>query len=266
MTRRLEGKVALVLGAGCVVDDWGNGNAAAVAFAREGARVVCVDMNEAAAARTAGLIHAEGGEAIHAAADVADAAQVNAVVDEAMRRYGRIDVLHNNAGINTRGGVVETAEEDFDRVFDVNVKGAYLSCKAVIPIMKAQGGGSIIHVSSIASITWTGHPIVSYQASKAALNHLTRMIAVQHGPDNIRCNSILPGLIDSPRVHVTMLSFYDGDVERMREARSRCVPMKRMGDVWDVANAAVFLACDESKYITGAALPIDGGVTCTMAH
>jgi NAD(P)-dependent dehydrogenase (short-subunit alcohol dehydrogenase family) len=266
MKRRLEGKTALVLGAGCVVDDWGNGNAAAVTFAREGARVVCVDRHEAAAERTAALIRAEGGEAIHAGADVASAVQLQEAVDAAMARFGRIDILHNNAGINTRGGVVETAEEDWDRVMDVNIKGAYLACKAVIPIMQRQGGGSIVHVSSIASIAWTGHPFISYQTSKAALNQLTRMVAVQHGPDNIRCNAILPGLIDSPRIHVTVLSFYDGDVERMREARSQAVPMKRMGDVWDVANAALFLASDESKYITGAVIPIDGGVTCTMAH
>lgn len=266
MKRRLEGKTALVLGAGCVVDDWGNGNAAAVTFAREGARVVCVDRHEAAAERTAALIRAEGGEAIHAAADVASAVQLQDAVDAAMARFGRIDILHNNAGINTRGGVVETAEEDWDRVMDVNIKGAYLACKAVIPIMQRQGGGSIVHVSSIAGIAWTGHPFISYQASKAALNQLTRMVAVQHGPDNIRCNAILPGLIDSPRIHVTVLSFYDGDVERMRKARSQSVPMKRMGDVWDVANAALFLASDESKYITGAVIPIDGGVTCTMAH
>jgi len=263
---RLEGKTAVVLGAGCVSDGWGNGNATAVTFAREGANVVCVDLHDDAARRTAELVRAEGAQAIHVAADVASAAQIRDVVEQTMARFGRIDILHNNAGINQRGGVVETSEEDWDRVMDVNIKGAYLSCKAVIPIMQRQGGGSIIHVSSIASITWTGHPFISYHASKAALNQLTRMIAVQHGPDNIRCNSLLPGLIDSPRIHLTVLSFYDGDVERMREARSRAVPMKRMGDVWDVANAALFLASDESKYITGTVLPIDGGVTCTMAH
>ncbi len=265
--KRLEGKTALVLGAGCVdPEGWGNGNATAVAFARQGANVVCADVNEAAARRAAEQVRAEGGDAVHVVADVANKAQIDEAVALTMGRFGRIDILHNNAGINQRGGVVETEEADWDRVMDVNIKGAYLSCKAVIPIMQAQGGGSIIHVSSIASITWTGHPFISYHASKAALNQLTRMVAVQHGADNIRCNSILPGLIDSPRIHVTVLSFYDGDVEKMRKSRSAAVPMKRMGDVWDVANAAVFLASDESKYITGTVIPIDGGVTCTMAH
>jgi NAD(P)-dependent dehydrogenase (short-subunit alcohol dehydrogenase family) len=267
MTDRLSGKTALILGAGCVDDtSWGNGNATAVAFAREGANIVSVDINEAAAERTAELVRKEGGRAIHLQADVADFEQVDRAVRLAVEAFGRVDVLHNNAGTNEKGGPVETSEEGWDRVMDVNAKGAFLSCKAVIPTMQRQGGGSIIHVSSIASVAWTGHPFISYHASKAALNHLTRVVAVQYGAENIRCNCVMPGLIDSPRIYGTILSFYDGDVEKMRKARSNSVPMKKMGDVWDIANAALFFASDESKYVTGVVMAVDGGITCAIPH
>ncbi|ETF04142.1 oxidoreductase [Advenella kashmirensis W13003] len=266
MTDRLKGKTALILGAGCVSDGWGNGNATAVAFAREGANIVSVDIDEDAAARTADLVRKEGGSAIHVKADVADFEEVDQAVQLAVETYGRVDILHNNAGANAKGGPVETSEEDWDRVMQVNAKGAFLGCKAVIPVMKRQGGGSIIHISSIASVSWTGHPFIAYHASKAALNHMTHVIAVQHAADNIRCNCISPGLIDSPRIYGTILSFYDGDVERMRRERSQSVPLKRMGDVWDIANAAVFFASDESKYVTGVVMPVDGGITCAIPH
>jgi NAD(P)-dependent dehydrogenase (short-subunit alcohol dehydrogenase family) len=151
-------------------------------------------------------------------------------------------------------------------VYDVNVKGAFLACKLVIPHMQRQGGGSIVHISSIASVGWTGHALLSYQSSKAALNQLTRMVAVQHGPDGIRCNCILPGLIDSPRIYQAVLPAFGGDVQKMRASRSKAVPMQRMGDVWDVANAALFFASDESKYVTGVMMPVDGGITCSLSH
>jgi NAD(P)-dependent dehydrogenase (short-subunit alcohol dehydrogenase family) len=266
MGDRLAGKTAFILGAGCVDDTWGNGNATAVTFAREGANIVSVDVNEGAAKSTAERVRSEGGRAIHAAADAASLEQLQRAVQAALDAFGRIDVLHNNAGVNEKGGPVEISEQGWDRVMDVNAKGAFLSCKAIIPTMLAQGGGSIIHVSSIASVAWTGHPFVAYHASKAALNQFTRVVAVQHGADNIRCNCVMPGLIDSPRIYGTILSFYNGDIDKMREERSRSVPMRKMGDVWDVANAALFFASDESKYITGTILPVDGGITCSIPH
>lgn len=266
MAERLKDKVALVLGAGCLTEGWGNGNATAVAFAREGADIIAVDINEDAAANTAELVEREGRRALHLVADVASLEQVQRAVNIAVETFGRIDILHNNAGINARGGPVELDEEGWDRVMDVNAKGAYSACKAVIPVMQRQGGGAIVHVSSIASVAWTGHPFIAYHASKAALNHLTRAVAVQHAADNIRCNCIMPGLIDSPRIYTSILPFYDGDVEKMRSARSASVPMRRMGDVWDIAHAAIFFASDESKYITGAVLPVDGGITCAIPH
>lgn len=266
MADRLKGKTALVLGAGVAGEGWGNGNATAMTFAREGAKVVCADMNEEAAAKTAQLLREEGFEALHVRADVASFEDLRRAVDTTVDGYGRIDVLHYNAGMSGRGGPLETTEETWDRVYDVNVKGAFLACKLVIPHMRKQGGGSIVHISSIASVGWTGHALLSYQSSKAALNQLTRMVAVQHGAEGIRCNCILPGLIDSPRIHQTVLPVFGGDVEKMRESRASAVPMKRMGDVWDVANAALFLASDESKYVTGILMPVDGGITCSLPH
>jgi NAD(P)-dependent dehydrogenase (short-subunit alcohol dehydrogenase family) len=266
MADRLKGKVALVLGAGVAGEGWSNGNAAAVTFAREGAKVVCADMDEEAAAATAKLIRDEGFEAAFVRCDVASFEDLRAAVDKAIASYGRIDVLHYNAGMSGRGGPLETSEELWDRVYDVNVKGAFLACKLVIPHMQKQGGGSIVHISSIASVGWTGHALLSYQSSKAALNQLTRMVAVQHGAEGIRCNCILPGLIDSPRIMNAVLPVFGGDVEKMRAARGQAVPMKRMGDVWDVANAALFLASDEAKYVTGVLLPVDGGITCSLPH
>ena len=266
MVDRLKGKTVLILGAGCVGEGWGNGNATAAVFAREGANIICVDINEEAAAQTAELVRKEGQRAIHVKADVANFEQIERAVRLGVDAFGAINVLHNNAGISARGGTIESSEESWDRVMDVNAKGAFLGCKAVIPLMRKQGGGSIIHISSIASIAWTGHPLISYQASKAAVNQLTRMVAVQHGAENIRCNCIMPGLIDSPRIYASILPFYDGDVEKMRNTRSQSVPMKKMGDVWDVANAALFFASDESKYVTGVVMAVDGGVTCAMPH
>lgn len=268
MTDRLKGKVALVLGAGVGGDGegWGNGNATAVAFARAGAAVVCADIDEQAAEKTAALVRAEGHQALAVRVDVASGADLERAVALAVEKFGRLDVLHYNAGISQRGGTQDSSEESWDRVYDVNVKGAFLACKAVIPQMRRQGGGSIIHISSIASVAWTGHAILSYQTSKAAMNQLTRMVAVEHAAAGIRCNCILPGLIETPRIHQNVLPVFGGDVEKMRTARSQAVPMKRMGDPWDIANAALFFASDESKYVTGVVMPVDGGITCALPH
>jgi NAD(P)-dependent dehydrogenase (short-subunit alcohol dehydrogenase family) len=264
MTKRLEGKTAIVVGAGCIGPGWGNGSAAAATFARHGARVMCVDANESSAADTADRIRQEGGQALHACADIADLQQVERVVAATLQAYGGVDILHNNVGIAERGGPVEATSDGWDRVFAVNVKGALHCAKAVLPHMIARGGGSIINISSIAAVGWTGHSMISYQASKAALNQFTRMVAVQHAPDNVRCNCIMPGLIDSPRIYTSILSVFDGDVDKMRASRANAVPMRRMGEVWDIANAALFLASDEAKYITGSVLAVDGGMTCAL--
>jgi NAD(P)-dependent dehydrogenase (short-subunit alcohol dehydrogenase family) len=262
---RLKGKTAMVVGAGSIGPGWGNGKATAVTFAREGAQVFCVDRNAAAAKETVDIITGEGGKATDYTADVSKAAEVEAMVAACLKAYGRIDVLDNNVGIAEVGSVVELAEADWDRVFAVNLKSAYLSMKHVIPVMAGQGGGSIINISSIASIRHVGISYVSYNASKAAMNQMTRSTAVEFASKHVRVNTILPGLMKTPMVeHSAGLaqSYAKGDVEAMWRARDAQVPMGHMGDAWDVANAALFLASDESKYVTGIELVVDGGITC----
>ncbi|MHB2167949.1 SDR family NAD(P)-dependent oxidoreductase [Alsobacter sp. R-9] len=268
MAGRLAGKTALVLGAGSSGPGWGNGKATAVTFAREGARVACADINPAAAEETAALIRAEGGEAVALAVDVAREADVQASVAATLAAYGRIDVLDNNVGIAVTGGVVELDEAEWDRVFAINLKSCFLAMKHVIPVMERQGGGSIINISSIASIRYTGVPYATYYATKAAMNHLTRTTAVQYAARRIRVNAVLPGLMKTPMVERSagLAAVYaDGDVEAMWRARDAQVPMGHMGDAWDVANAALFLASDESRYVTGIELVVDGGITLKMS-
>jgi NAD(P)-dependent dehydrogenase (short-subunit alcohol dehydrogenase family) len=265
---RLQGKTALVVGAGSIGPGWGNGKATAVTFAREGAQLFCVDRNLQAAEETAGIIASEGGRALAFAADVSRAAEVEAMVKACVDAYGRIDVLDNNVGIAETGGVVEVSEADWDRVFAINLKSAFLAMKHVIPIMQRQGGGSIVNISSIAAIRYTGVSYVTYAASKAAMNQMTRTTAVEFARDHIRVNCILPGLMKTPMVEnsaALAASYAKGDVEAMWRARDAQVPMGHMGEAWDVANAALFLASDESKYVTGIELVVDGGLTLKVS-
>lgn len=269
MADRLKGKVAIVAGAGSIGPGWGNGKATAALFAREGARVVCADLNRDAAEETAAIIKGQGGDAFAIRTDVTKDADIAELVAATLERWGRIDVLDNNVGIAEVGSVVELDEAVWDRVFKVNVTGAFLAMKRVIPVMEKQfretgQGGSIVNISSIASIRHTGIPYASYSATKAALNQLTRTTAVQYAPSKVRVNAILPGLMKTPMVEhsVGLAQVYaQGDVEKMWAARDAQVPMGHMGEAWDVANAALFLASDESRYVTGIELVVDGGVT-----
>ena len=261
---RLRDKIVLVFGAGSAGEGWGNGKAAAVAYGREGARVACADLDLRAARATADLVAAEGADAIAIGADVTDTATIAAAVAAVLDRWGRIDVLHNNVGMNVPGGVVEASEESWHRVLDVNLTSVFRTCKAVLPVMAAQGSGAIVNISSLAGIRWTGYPYVSYLAAKAGVNHLTRSIAVEYAARGIRANAILPGVLDTPHV-AAQIGGYHGDAEEMARHRASVVPMKRQGDAWDVAWASVFLASDEARFITGILLPVDGGQSCTIA-
>lgn len=265
MSARLKDKVAIVTGAGASGPGWGNGKAAAVLFAREGARVFAIDINLEAVEETRQIISDEGGECAIRQTDVSQSKQVEAMVESCLETYGRVDILHNNVGIVEVGGPVEASEESWDRVVAVNLTSIYLTCKFVLPHMEKQGGGVIVNISSIVGIRYLGVPYVSYSTTKAAILQLTQTIAMQYADKNIRANSILPGLMNTPMIVEPLKDAYaDGDIEKMLEIRHSQVPMKRMGDAWDTAYAALFLASDEAKYITGAQLVVDGGLTCKV--
>ena len=263
---RLEGKVAIVTGAGSSGPGWGNGKAAAVLFAREGAKVFAVDLSPEAVHETQKIIEQEGGGCVSRTADVSKGQQVKALVDHCIEVYGRIDVLHNNVGILAVGGPEEISEEVWDRLTAVNLKSMFLTCKHTLPFMVKQGHGAIVNISSIASIRYTGYPSVAYNATKGAVNQLTQNIAVQYASKGIRANCVLPGLMNTPMIQQPLKNTYGpGGTEEMVRRRDECVPMGKMGDAWDVAYASLFLASDEAKYITGALLVVDGGLTCKFS-
>jgi NAD(P)-dependent dehydrogenase (short-subunit alcohol dehydrogenase family) len=262
MPGRLNGKVAVVTGAGSL-DGWGNGKAAAVLYAREGAKVVLVDINGDAAEATKGVIDEEGGESIVVAADVSKAADVRNIIDTCLGRFDALNVLHNNVGLFDMGTIEDISEEEWDRYFAVNVKSVYLMCKSALPVMVRQGGGSIVNISTISSIRYTS-PCVTYSASKAAVNQLTQSIAIQYGCFGIRANTVLPGYLDTPLItSVLKRQMSPEQVRANLERRNAVVPTGKVGTAWDVAYAALFLASDESKYVNGIELNVDGGMHCT---
>lgn len=261
MPGRLQDKVALVAGAGSIGPGWGNGKATAVVFAREGAKVLAADINLAAARETKAIVDGEGGVCEALACDVSQGDQVAAMVADCIARFGRLDILHNNVGIVELGGPVEASEEGWDRVTAVNLKSMFLTCKYAIPQMQRQGKGAIVNIASIAGIRWLGVPYISYSATKAAIIQFTRSVALQHARDGIRANSILPGLMNTPMVHASIVEAYGNTADDMVKKRDAQCPMGHMGEAWDVAYAALFLASDEAKYITGTELVVDGGLT-----
>ncbi|MBI3706868.1 MAG: SDR family oxidoreductase [Proteobacteria bacterium] len=271
MPGRLKDKVAIVVGAGSSGPGWGNGKATAVLFAREGAKVVAVDINPRAAEETRALIAGEGGICVAHAADVTAAAAVKALVERCLADHGRIDILHNNVGIVEVGGPVEASEESWDRVVRVNLKIVFLCCKHVLPQMARQferdgRGGAIVNIASIAAIRWTGVPYISYSATKGAILAFSHSIALQYARQGIRCNTILPGLMNTPMIVEPLKGVYGaGDVDKMIAVRDAQCPMGKMGDAWDVAYAALFLASDEARYITGVDLVVDGGITLKIS-
>ena len=258
---RLDGKIALVTGCGTVGEGWGNGKATAVLLARQGASVFGCDLQLDAAQATRDLILKEGGMAEVQASDVTKAAEVKALVEACLARFGRIDILVNNVGRSEPGDPVTMDEDVWDEQMDVNVKTAFLTCKHVLPAMERQGGGSVINISSIAGLRYIGKPQVAYAAGKAALMQLTQTTAVIYAARQIRLNCVVPGLVFTPLVKRLADKYAKGDFEGFVAHRHQQVPMGHMGDAWDVANAVVFLASDEAKYITGQQIVVDGGIT-----
>jgi NAD(P)-dependent dehydrogenase (short-subunit alcohol dehydrogenase family) len=263
MKGRLEDRTAVVMGGGASAPEAGisNGQAVALTYAREGASVVVADLHLAAAQATVDMILTEGGVAHALQADVSRHDDVRRVVAYVADRWGRLDVLHNNVGIEYLGGPVDTPEDAWDRVHDVNLKSVFLACKEAIPLMEKCGGGSIINVSSTASLRYAGVPYLAYNSSKAALNHVSRIIARQYAPQQIRCNVVVPGYLDTPHIRTLYRDLApERFAEIMRERDAKC-PMGRQGSCWDVARASLFLASDDASYVTGTLLMVDGGAS-----
>ena len=260
---RLQDTVAIVAGAGAIAEGWSNGRAAAVLFAREGARVFAVDRDLAAAEETCAIIRAEGGFCRAHQCDVSRADEVDAMVAACVETYGGVDVLFNNVGLQVVGGPLELAEPDWDRLMTVNVKSMYLTCRAVIPVMLRQGGGSIINNASTAGIRFT-YANVGYAASKGAVRQLTQNIGVQYAARGIRCNAVLPGSIATPRITDRLKRSNPTDYEAKIDERRKAVPAGRLGSAWDVAYAVLYLASDESAFVNATEIVIDGGQTASV--
>ena len=267
---RLAGKVAVVVGAGQSAnagpDDHtvGNGRAVAMLFAREGARVLAVDRDPDSLRETEALIVQAGGSVQTLVADITDEEQVEKIAPACIDAFGSIDILHNNVGIGTGdGGVTKLDREVWENIFEVNVTGLYLTCKHVIPTMRAGGGGAIVNVSSIAAVATAG--IAAYKSSKAAVNALTQHLAAANFRHGIRVNAVMPGLMDTPMAIGGHSSALDVDPEDMRRKRNNIVPLgKQQGTGWDTAYAALFLASEEARFITGVLLAVDGGQTARI--
>jgi NAD(P)-dependent dehydrogenase (short-subunit alcohol dehydrogenase family) len=241
-------------------DGIGNGKACAILYAREGAKVIAADLDPALAEATAAMIREEGGECIPFRADVSRAEDCRAMVDECISRFGRIDVLHNNVGITNSGGPVDYAEEQWDRMMNVNAKSMFLTAKFALPHMERQRSGSIVNIGSINGERAIPFPKFAYAASKAAMIAMSREIAIQYAPLGIRSNVVLVGLIKSPIVEQNNTKLYGGDLDEMWKKRDAMSPTGRQGEVWDIANASLFFASDESRYVNGTVLPVDGGL------
>jgi NAD(P)-dependent dehydrogenase (short-subunit alcohol dehydrogenase family) len=262
MSDRLKGRVALVTGCGSSGPGWGNGKAIAALFAREGAQIFGCDINESAAQETRDIVRAEGGEIEVMRCDVASPQQVEALVAACLARFGRIDILVNNVGIVDVGGPVEYPLDKWQRAMDVNVTSMFLTCKYAIPAMLESGGGSIVNIGSIAGIRYSGVPYISYYTTKAATLGFSRGVALQYAKQNIRSNVIMPGLMKTPFVVEPLKDVYGGgNVDAMMDKRDAQCPTGHMGDAWDVARAALYLASDDARYVTATELIVDGGIT-----
>ncbi|OWT73856.1 MULTISPECIES: SDR family NAD(P)-dependent oxidoreductase [unclassified Achromobacter] len=262
MQGRLEGKVAIVTGAGCVGPGWGNGRAVAVRFAQEGAKVLAVDINPDSMKETVALAQGAAGEVRTWTADATRDADVRAMVQACLDQFGRIDILVNNVGGSRKGGPVDLSEEDWDAQLDFNLKSVFLACKHVIPVMQQQGGGAIVNTASTSGTRWTGAAQVGYASSKAGVIQFSRVVAVEYAKQRIRVNTVIPGQMHTPMVEARLAKQRaGGDIEALLQQRQARIPLGFMGDGTDIANAALFLASDEARFITGTEIVVDGGMS-----
>ena len=262
MRGRLQDRIAIVTGAGAVGPGWGNGRATCVRFAEEGAKIFAVDRNLDATRETVERVQTVGGEIAVQQCDVTDGASVKAMVDACLARYGRIDVLVNNVGGSARGGPVEMSEEVWDAQVDYNLKSVFLTCKHVLPVMERQGAGAIVNVASTSGMRWTGAAQVGYAATKAGVIQLSRVVAVEYAGKGVRVNSVVPGQLHTPMVEARLAGQRaGGDVQALLASRLKRIPLGFAGDGRDTANAALYLASDEARFVTGTEIVVDGGMT-----
>lgn len=259
---RFIGKVAIVTGAGCVASGWGNGRAMAVRLAEEGAQVLAVDRDPERLAETISLA-GDAAKSIHPfECDITIAANVQAMVASCTDRFGALDILINNVGGSAAGGAVEMSEAVWDTQIAFNLKSVFLACKYALPVMIAQGKGAIVNVASTSGIRWTGSAQVAYAAAKAGVIQMSKVMAVQHASQGIRVNTVVPGQLHTPMVEYRLAKQRTGgDVQALLDQRIKRIPLGFMGDGRDTASAALFLASDEAKFITGTEIMVDGGMS-----
>ncbi|WP_407972862.1 SDR family NAD(P)-dependent oxidoreductase [Burkholderia pyrrocinia] len=259
---RLQGKVAIVTGAGCVGPGWGNGRAVAALFAAAGAKIFAVDINMDAMVETVRRVTELGGDITAHTCDVTNSAAVEAMVDACRATYGRVDILVNNVGGSAAGGPVALSEEAWDKQVAFNLKSVYLTCKHVLPVMEQQGTGAIVNTASTSGIRWTGSAQVAYAACKAGVIQLSKVVAVEYAKKGIRVNTVVPGQLHTPMVEARLAGQRSGgNVDKLLESRLARIPLGFMGDGRDTANAALFLASDEARFVTGTEIVVDGGMT-----
>ncbi|WDF74341.1 SDR family NAD(P)-dependent oxidoreductase [Novosphingobium sp. KACC 22771] len=258
---RLDGRVAIVTGCGTFAPGWGNGKAIATLLARQGATVYGVDLTREAAEETAKIVEGEGNRMHIAACDVTRDDQVAAMIDDCMARFGRIDILVNNVGRSEPGDPVTMDADIWRAQLELNLTSAFLTTKCAMPMMAQNGGGAVVNVSSVAGQRWVGKDQVAYASAKAGLIQFTKVTAVNWAARGVRLNCVVPGLIHTPLVRRLAERYGNGEYDAMVAKRNAQVPMGRMGDAWDVAHAALFLASDEARYITGTEIVVDGGLT-----
>lgn len=262
MTKRLKNKVAIITGAGSIGAGWGNGRAAATLFAEAGARIIAVDIDRRSMEETKANLDTLNADFVLEQCDVTNSASIADLVRRVVARYGRIDILVNNVGGSAKGGAVELSEAAWLEQLNFNLTSVFLTCKHVLPVMQKHESGSIVNTSSTSGIRWTGAAQVAYAAAKAGVIQFSRVTAVEYAPWSIRVNCVVPGQLHTPMVEARLAHQREGgDVGALLQKRRQRIPLPFAGDGRDIANAALFLASDEARFVTGTEIVVDGGMS-----